>query len=171
MEGEGSSGSDLNGVKPSLLPLKHSAEITALKNDKNQAVEMKKKKGKILQRNYVLNDVGALKKKMKQETRKQDIAIGKEAKDGSNIMVPMKASFFEFVKANFINDLEENEDILQIQNAEGAKAATENSGDAFVEYSMEISFKACENIHTVKLTAYTTTSQLMFQPKGEKPEI
>ena len=30
------------------------------------------------------------------------VSIGKEAKDASNITVPMKASFFEFVKAYFI---------------------------------------------------------------------
>jgi hypothetical protein len=80
----------------------------------------------------------------------------------------MKASFFDYVKANFINDLEDNENILSVENAEGAKAATENAGDAYVEYSMEISFKASKHIHVVKLIAYTTTSQLMFQPVGEK---
>ena len=38
--------------------------------DKNQeAVMKKKKKGKVTQRNYVLNDVGALKKKVRQETK------------------------------------------------------------------------------------------------------
>ena len=129
----------------------------------NQEVEMKKKKGKVKQRNYVLNDVGALKKKLKHENKQQEIAIGKEAKDCSNITVPMKASFFEFVKANFIQDLENNEEILKIENAEGAKA-----GDAYVEYSMEISFKIADSTHGVKMTAYTTTSQLMFQPIGEK---
>ena len=87
-----------------------------------------KKKGSVnvKQRNYILNDVGALKKKLKAENKKHDFAIGKEAKSGSNITVPMKASFFEYVKANFIKEIAENEGILRIENAEGGKAATEN---------------------------------------------
>ena len=41
----------------------------------------KKKKGKVVQRNYTLNDTGALKKKVKFEiSRKTDFALGKEAK-------------------------------------------------------------------------------------------
>ena len=51
-----------------------------------KAAEVKKKAGKVVQRNYVLNDVGALKKKVKHEARKTEYEIGTEAKDGSNIM-------------------------------------------------------------------------------------
>lgn len=80
----------------------------------------------------------------------------------------MKASFFEFVKANFIGEIEENDNILKVENAEGVKAATENSGDAYVEYSMDISFQVNKSTHIVKLIAYTTTCQLLFQPIGEK---
>ena len=105
---------------------------------------------------------------MRHEGKKQEIAISKEAKDCSNITVSLKASFFEFVKANFIDDLENNENILKIDNAEGAKAATESHGDAYVEYSMDITFKTNLSTHTVKLTAYTTSSQLYIQPIGEK---
>ena len=64
-----------------------------------------------MQRNYVLNDVGSLKKKLKHENKKNEIVIGKEAKDGSNITVPMRASFFEFVKANFIQEIENDDNI------------------------------------------------------------
>ena len=147
---------------PSLLP--------SLSNQRLEtAVNVKKKTGKVIQRNYVLNDVGALKKKMKHESRKLEFEIGKEAKDGSNIMFPMKASFFEFVKLYMINELEDNDDIISVENAEGAKAGSENSGDVYVEFAMDISFKAKGNVHTIKMTAYTTTSRLMIQPIGEKP--
>ena len=95
--------------------------------------------------------------------------IGKKSKDSLNITVPMKTSFFEFVKANFISDLEDYVNIVRIDNAGGgAKAATESNGDAYVEYSMDITFRAQKYIHCVKLTAYSTTSQLDFQPIGEK---
>ena len=116
-----------------------------------EKVETDAKKGKVVQRNYILNDVAALKKKLRAEGKKHEVAIGKEAKDASNITVPMKASFFEFVKNNFIEDLSNNSSILNIDNAVGTKAATDGSGDAYVEYSMEITFKAHKHDHCVKL--------------------
>ena len=120
------------------------------------------------QRNYVLNDVGALKKKITHEKRLSNYTIWKEAKDCSNVVIQMRASFFEFVKACFIEELESNPNITSIENAERAKASTESNGDAYVEYSLEISFVSQSNSHTIKLTAYTTTSQLMIQPINEK---
>ena len=70
-----------------------------------------------------MNDLGALRKKVKHEGRKQDFIIAKEAKDASNTVIQMKASFFDFTKAKFIEDLNEHDDIDDIQNAEAAKAA------------------------------------------------
>ena len=133
-----------------------------------EKVEANTNKGRVVQRNYILNDVAALKKKLRAEGKKNEVSIGKEAKDASNITVPMKASFFEFVKEHFINDLNENLDIVKIDNAVGTKAATDSFGDAFVEYSVEITFKVTKHVHCIKLTAYTTTSQLVIQPIGEK---
>ena len=75
-------------------------------------------KSTIRQRNYTLNDVGALKKKLTHEKRISEIAIAKEAKNFSNVVIEMKASFFEYVKASFINHLEKNPEILNIDNAE-----------------------------------------------------
>lgn len=67
-----------------------------------------------------------------------------------------------------INDLLLKKEIDKIKNGEAAKAATESSGEAFVEYAMDITFIANPITHTVKLTAYPTTCQLMIQPKGEQ---
>ena len=122
----------------------------------------------IKQRNYKLNDVSALKKKAKQENREADIEIGNEAKNLSNVTIPMRASFFEFVKAFFVKDLLNDVNILKIDNIERAKAKTDLHGDAYVEFSLEITFKASLMNHTIKLTAYTTTSQIMIQPLYEK---
>ena len=82
----------------------------------------------------------------------------------------MKSSFFEMVKEFYIGDLEGMDDIKAIQNAEAAKAGTEGSGDAYVEYSMEIKFKAGEYEHTVKMIAYTTSCSILVQNVGEPPE-
>ena len=149
----------------------HEKGLSDKNPEEDKKIETYVRKGIVKQRNYVLNDVAALKKKMRAEGKKHEVSIGKEAKDASNISIPMKASFFEFVKANFINDLADNVNIVKVDNAEGIKAATDNYGDAFVEYLMEITFKANKHVHCVKLTAYTTTSQLFFQPVGEKPGL
>ena len=145
-----------------ILPVSNGIEIS------NQEAG---KRGTVIQRNYVMNDLGALRKKLQHEGRKPDFILSKEAKDASNAIVQMKASFFDFTKANFIEEMQQSEDIINIQNAEAAKAATESSGDAYVEYAMDISFRVKEVTHTVKLTAYTTTCQLMIQPKGEQSGV
>ena len=95
------------------------------------------KKGQVVQRNYVLNDVAALRKKKKHETRKEPYNLGTEARDGSNMVIQMKTSFFEHVKAEFIKDLVCMEGIELVENALGAKASTESSGEAFVEYLLD----------------------------------
>ena len=62
--------------------------------------------------------------------------------DGSNVTSPLTASLFDFIKHNFINDLQEDTDIIKIKNAEGVKEQTGLSGEAFVEFLMEMAFQA-----------------------------
>ena len=113
-------------------------------------------------KNYVLNDVAALKKKLQHEKRTTDFHISKEAKDLSNIVIQMRASFFEYMKSHLLEELESNQNILKIENAERSKAMTESSGEAFEEYSLDITFEHSGHSHSVKLTAYTTTSQILY---------
>ena len=140
-------------------------------------------KAEVVQRNYALNDIGALKKKLSQESNKEPYSNGKEAKDGSCFTITMRASVFERVKEGFIEDLSKDNRITKISNGLAA-TATVNVGNgkaavvtgngskvAIVEYSMDISFGMDEKAHTVKMTAYSTTSSIMLQPKGEKPEL
>ena len=48
----------------------------------------------VIKRSYILNDTGALKKKIRHESRKEPFNQGTEARDGSNIVlqfrVPLK---------------------------------------------------------------------------------
>ena len=60
-----------------------------------------------------------------------DFVLAKEAKDGSNVVIQMRASFFEFTKAKFIEQILQNDDVNDVQNGEAVKAATEGSGDAY----------------------------------------
>ena len=54
------------------------------------AATAKVKKGLTVQKNYVLNDTSALKKKMRHEGRKEPYNLGTEARDGSNMVIEMK---------------------------------------------------------------------------------
>ena len=83
----------------------------------------------------------------------------------------MKTSFFEHVKAEFIKDLVDVDGIEKVENALGAKAPTENSGEAYVEYSLDITFKVKDKMYVTKLTAYTTTCRIMFQSVGEPSKM
>ena len=58
--------------------------------------------------------------------------------------------------------------ITAIENAVGTKALTEQSGDAFVEYALDVTFVVNSQSHTVKITAYATTCKIQIQPLGEK---
>ena len=89
----------------------------------------------VIQRNYVLNDTAALKKKIKHETSHKDpFNHGTEAKDGSNVVLLFKTSFFEHMKDNFIQDLMNMEGITSIHNADGAKVNSESSGDPLLNF-------------------------------------
>ena len=122
--------------------------------------------GKTVQRNYILNDTAALKKKVRHESRKEAFNTGTDAKDGSNVVLLFKTSFFEHVKNHFLQDLIQQNDITQIKNAVGAKVSSEASGDAFVEYSVEVQFKAHNSDYSCKMIVYTTSCKIMFQPLG-----
>ena len=153
--------------------------------ESREALKAKKVGASVIGRKYDLNELTALKKKLQQETNKEPFSKGKEAKDGSNFTIQMRASMFENVKGRFIEDLKKDKKITKIENAlattanasvnvgNGKTAVVAGNGSkiAVVEYSMDITFKHDEHEHTVKMTAYSTTSNIMIQPKGEKPKI
>ena len=150
----------MNSIKSSSAPPPETGEMTSTEDvpiGLKQAVRL---------REYTLNDVGALKKKVVHEKRKVDIMIEKEAKDLSNVTILMRASFFEHVKSAFVPELTKHPEFVSFDNMEGVKAATESHGEAYVEYSVAITFKVNNHTHQIKITAYTTTSSIMIQPLG-----
>ena len=121
--------------------------------------------GKVNQVNYTLNDTAALKKKLRHETnRKEPFTNGSDAKDGSNVVILLKTSFFEHMKMTYLKDLSVMAGITEITNALATKASTNMSGDAFVEYALDVRFIVSGHNHGVKLTAYPTTCKVMIQP-------
>ena len=148
-----------------------SSHPTPLIQGEGSTISDKSSRGQVVQKSYVLNDTGALKKKLRNETRKEPFNLGVEARDGSNMVIEMKTSFFEHVKAVFIDDLKKKDGIESVDNAVAAKAETESSGTAFVEYSLDIGFKVLDKVFITKLTAYTTSCRVMFQPVGSPPQM
>ena len=126
--------------------------------------------GNVLQRNYVLNDSNALKKKLKHEDRPEPYDLGTEARDGSNVVIEMQTSFFEHVKSLFIQDLVRYNDIEKVDNAVAAKVSS-SSGEAFVEFSLDITFKYKSDPFVDKLIAHTTSCRLMIQPVGPRTKL
>ena len=139
---------------------KHEVEVSSCDEVEEEAQICPKPTGKTVKRKYVLNDSNALKKKVRNESRSEPFTQGTEARDGSNVVILLKTSFFEHMKQEYIKDLTKNPDIEGIGNALGSKAASTSSGEAFVEFSFDISFKFKEAIFKVKLTAYTTTCKI-----------
>ena len=146
------------------------SEVVVLEEVRSEPIQMPMV-GKVNQVNYTLNDTAALKKKLRHETnRKEPFTSGNDAKDGSNVVVLLKTSFFEHMKMSYLKDLLQMDGITEIGNALGTKASTNQSGDAFVEYALDVRFTASNHTHGVKLTAYPTTCKVMIQPL-EKPSV
>ena len=121
---------------------------------------------KVIHKNYILDDIGALKKKIRHENQSEAFDMGTDAANGSNVVILLRTSFFEYVKNEYISELARMKGITGIQNAMGARAATEMSGEAFVEYLLEVSFVVQNTSYTVKISAYTTSCKVIFQPIG-----
>ena len=106
-------------------PCEEEETLSLVQDDPNCS----KQRGQVIKKNYVLNDTSALKKKVRNETnRKEALNHGIDSKDGSNVVILMKTSFFEHLKACFIQDLRQMDGITNIDNAIGSKAPTEQSG-------------------------------------------
>ena len=61
---------------------------------------------KLEMKNYILDDLTALKKKWTMINHKPEIDVDGEASNGSSINVAMKISLFEIMKAKLVNVLE-----------------------------------------------------------------
>ena len=70
---------------------------------------------------------------MKWETaRKEFYTLGTEAKNGANMKVLTRTSFFEFTKARFVSEIQELEEIIAVENHAKVKVNTETQGGAYV---------------------------------------
>ena len=129
-----------------------------------------KNKPNVLKKDYFLNDIDALKKKLDNSKRNPAIEISKEAIDGSCVTVGMKTALYEYFKACLMDDFKNHPNICVAKPVLKAVANTHMNGVADVEYQLEVSFKIGENIHQVKVLCFSTTCNMLIQNMNGKSE-
>ena len=128
-----------------------------------------KKNSNVVKKDYILNDLEALKKKLDNEHLKPEIKISNEAVDGGNTTITMKTSLFEYCKQFLMETLKKDDRIIKAEAVKKVVADTNYHGEADVEFQLEISFKVNDFEHKVKVLCYTTTCRMMVQQMEEAP--
>ena len=152
-----------------LTNVKNNAIIAAKNND--DALVAKKSSGGIIKKDYILNDLEALKKKLDNEYLSPGIQITNEAVSGASTTIRLKTSLFEYAKCYLMETLKQDERIIKAEAVKKVVADTNFHGEADVEFQLEILFKIRSHQHKVKILCFTTTCKMMVQLMGEAPEI
>ena len=95
---------------------------TSLNSNSNANTEANEKHFDLMKKDYVLNDLEALKKKLNNENRKPEIQLVGEAKNGSCSTVSMKTSLFEYSKAFMMDIISKDERIIKVNSVRIAVA-------------------------------------------------
>ena len=148
-------------VKMSELVKKISFEVA--KVNENAAPD----KTKIEMKNYILDDLVALKKKWNMINHKPEIDVNGEASNGSSINVDMKTSLFEMMKTVLISALKDDVEIDEINFPVTSKAASKNGEEADVEYHVDISFTYKGVKDKIKMKCFTTKCRIQIQNFGK----
>ena len=89
---------------------------------------------KIVNKSCILNDVNALRKKLKCESsRKTEPFVENIASDGSIAKIAMRASFFELAKSRLVEDMQSYDNFVAVTDGLGAVAFTADAEKAFVK--------------------------------------
>ena len=123
---------------------------------------------KVVKKDYVLNDMEALKKKLDNCKRDPELGIIGEAQDGSCVTVAVKTALFEYFKANLVNSLKLDTRIIDVNPTRRVTADTNFNGEANVEFQLEIKFAVEEIEHKVKVLCFSTTCNILVQNMGGK---
>ena len=122
---------------------------------------------KLEMKNYILDDLTALKKKWSMINHKPEIDVNGESSNGSSINVAMKTSLFEIMKAKLVNVLKGESNIEEIGFPMTSKATANNGEEADVEYHLDITFKENGMTEKVKMKCYTTNCRVQVQAFGK----
>ena len=130
-------------------------------------IEVRKRQGvNVEQKKYTLNDLEALRKKMKKSDLKPGISMTDESKNGGNVNIDMKTSLFEYMKEMWIGDMKKIDDIKEVTPITKAQAETGMNGKADVEYTFEVTFNTLGEENKVKVKCYPTKCRIQIQHMG-----
>ena len=121
--------------------------VTVLKDNDTTS----KKNANVVKKDYILNDLEAIKKKLDNEYLSPAIQITKEASNGISTTVSMKTSLFEFSKCFLMEALKKDVRVTMAEAVLKVTAETNFNGDADVEFQLEITFKIANHEHKVKV--------------------
>ena len=143
----------------------------AAQTSNDDLVMFAKKNDNVIQKDYVLNELEALKKKLDNEHLKPEISVSNQASDGSNVVISMKTSLYEFMKVNLMDAFNKDCQIVHTKAVKKAIAITHFHEKADIEFQLKIIFRVGENQHKVKVLCYSTTCRMMIQQMGESVEV
>ena len=126
--------------------------------------------GSTAKKEYVLNDIEALKKKLDNCKRSPPLSITNEAVNGSCVTVAFRTSLFEFFKSSFTKEISTDERITRVDPVRRVVADTNHHGEANVEYQLEVEFCVSGIEHKVKILCFETTCTVLVQNMGGKPK-
>ena len=92
---------------------------------------------KVIKKDYILNELDAMKKKLNFQYRDPAMSIEGEAKHGAAININLKTSLFEYAKAKLITAFNADSNIVETIQTATATATAKHSGDADAEYQLE----------------------------------
>ena len=122
---------------------------------------------RIEMKTYILDDLGALKKKWSMISHKPEIDVNGEAVNGSSINVDLKTSLFEIMKVKLTSNLNGHEEITDVSLPVTSKATARNGEEADVEYHLDITFTINEVVEKVKIKCFTTSCRMQIQGFGK----
>ena len=74
----------------------------------------KTNQSKVFKKDYVLNDIEALKKKLENCKRNPEVGIIGEAFDGSSTTVTVKTALFEYLRENLITSIRNDKRTIEV---------------------------------------------------------
>ena len=123
---------------------------------------------KVLKKDYVLNDIEAIKNKLENCKRNPEIGIIGEAVDGSSTTVAVKTALFEYSRQNLISSIRKDTRTIEVIPTKQVISDTNFHGEANVEYQFEVRFKVNDFEHKVKVLCFATTCNILVQNTGGK---
>ena len=144
-------------------------EMEIISTDDTQVAKLNKEPngGKIEMKQYLLDDLKALKKKWSMINHKPETDVNGEASNGSSLNIDMKTSVFELMKAGLISSFKKKSDIQKVEFPTTSKAQSKNGEEADVEYHVEVTFVNNGATEKVKLKCYTTNCRIQVQNFGK----